>query len=178
MTDISKRIARWMIWLGWLIFLALLTVFFNKQLSNIQNPNQNVTEESSPGNSSTVTLLRNRQGHYVANGLINGEEVVFIVDTGASDVSIPVNIAKKLNLKNGGPVRYHTANGTVTGSRTMLDTVQLGGIVLQNIRGGINPGMKDNYILLGMSFLKQLEFTQRGNELILKRYNPPNINRL
>ena len=170
MTDISKKIAQWMIWTGWLIFLALLTLFFNEEIKNIQNPNQDATNSALPGDNA-VTLKRNRNGHYVAGGLINGDEVVFIIDTGASDVSIPVSVAKKLNLQQGVPVRYHTANGSVMGYRTMLNKVQLGNIELHNIRGGINPGMTGNNILLGMTFLKQLEFTQRGNELILKKYN-------
>jgi len=160
-----------MTWIGWLIFLALLTLFFNKQIESIQNPNQDVTKNATLTSSTPVKLRRNRDGHYVANGLINGEEVVFIIDTGASDVSIPIAIAKKLNLEKGAPVRYQTANGSVTGYRTTLNTVQLGNIELRDVRGGINPGMKNKHVLLGMTFLKQLEFTQRGNELTLRTYN-------
>ncbi len=169
MTDTSSKIARWMIWGGWFIFLALLTLFFNDEIERLQNPNRDVTTDAQADDNG-VRLTRNRAGHYVAGGLINGEKVFFIVDTGASDVSVPASIAQKLNLQRGPPVRYTTANGTVIGYRTMLDSVQLGNITLRNVRGGINPGMKGNYILLGMSFLKQLEFTQRGNELILKIY--------
>ena len=170
MTDSTKTIARWMIWGGWLIFLALLTLFFNDQIAYLQNPNQDITQNAGDANSGPVKLVRNRNGHYVAGGLINDQKVVFIVDTGASDVSIPLSVAKKLGLKKGPSVRYLTANGAVTGYRTTLDKIQLGNIILYNIRGGINPGMKGNDILLGMTFLKKLEFTQRGNELTLKEY--------
>jgi len=169
MTDISNKIAQWMTWGGWLIFIALLTLFFEDELKNIQNPNQDVTANTLAGEG-PVILRRNRDGHYVAGGLINGEKVVFIIDTGASDVSIPVNVARRLGLQKGTPVRYLTANGSVNGFRTTLETVRLGSIELNDVRGGINPGMKGEYILLGMTFLKQLEFTQRGNELILKKY--------
>ena len=169
MTDQPDKIARWMIWGGWIIGISLLTVFFNKQIENFQNPNRDVTADAIADSDDAVKLIRNRSGHYVAGGLINGEKVVFIVDTGASDVSIPANIARHLKLNKGLPVRYLTANGSVTGFQTVLDEVQLGNIVLNNVRGGINPGMNGKHILLGMSFLKQLEFTQRGNVLLLKK---------
>ena len=169
MTEITDRIARWMIWAGWLIFLGLLTLFFNEEIENLQNPNRDVTALAKVGDNE-VRLTRNRAGHYVAGGLINGQKVFFIIDTGASDISIPLVVARRLNLQKGSRVRYTTANGSVTGYQTMLDTVQLGNIELHNIRGGINPGMQGEYILLGMTFLKQLEFTQRGKELILKTY--------
>ena len=170
MTDDTRTIARFMIWGGWAIFLALLTLFFNKQIDKIQNPNQSVTAEAQPNSGQAVVLKRNRDGHYVASGLINGVEVVFVIDTGASDVSVPASLANKLGLKKISPVRYQTANGSVLGYRTILNTVQLGNIVLHDIRGGINPGMRGNQVLLGMTFLKKVEFTQRGNELIIRKY--------
>jgi len=169
MNDAPNTIARWMTWISWFIFLALLTLFFNEEIANWQNPNRDVTANATP-HDKLVTLRRNKSGHYVANGLINNQNVVFIIDTGASDVSVPLKVAQRLNLAKGSPVRYTTANGIVTGYLTTLDSVQLGNITLRNIRGGINPGMKGEYVLLGMTFLKQLEFTQRGNELTLKVY--------
>jgi len=38
-----------------------------------------------------------------------------------------------------------------------------------NVSGVINPGMRGNAALLGMSVLKNLELTQTGNTLVLKR---------
>lgn len=169
MTDNTKTISRWMIWLSWLILIGLLTLFFDEQIELLYNPNQNVTNAADT-ETSEVVLIRNKNGHYLAGGLINGIKVTFIIDTGASDVSIPITIAKKLNLEKGVPVRYQTANGSVVGYRTMLDSVQIGGIKLNQIRGGINPGMSGNYILLGMTFLKQVEMIQRGNKLKLRKY--------
>ena len=158
-----------MIWLGWLIFLALLTLFFEDQIEKMVNPNKNITSDAN-GNNSEVVLKRNRNGHYVAGGLINGINVTFIVDTGASDISVPAGLAKELGLEKGSAIRYLTANGSVLGHRTMLNKVQLGGIVINDVRGGINPGMRGRHVLLGMTFLKQLEMIQRGDELTLRSY--------
>ena len=48
--------------------------------------------------------------------------------------------------------------------------MQLGELSVDNVRANINPGMRGNEILLGMSFLKQLEFTQRGDTLTIRQY--------
>jgi len=116
-----------------------------------------------------LTLQRNRFGHYVASGNINDTPVVFLLDTGASDVSVPENLARQIGLKRGRPMMYQTANGTITVFATRLDKVDLGGIVLRQVRASINPNMQGNEVLLGMSFLKHLEFSQRGNTLVLRQ---------
>ena len=68
-------------------------------------------------------------------------------------------------------VEVSTANGTIPVNMTTLGRVQIGNIVLNNVRAHINPYMDEEEILLGMTFLKHLEFTQRGDQLILRQYN-------
>jgi aspartyl protease family protein len=97
-------------------------------------------------------------------------QVAFLLDTGASDVAIPAELADRLGLQRGHPVQYQTANGTVTAWRTHIDSVSIGPMVVKNVPASINPGMKDMEILLGMSVLKHVEFTQRGDTLILRPY--------
>ena len=96
-----------------------------------------------------------------------GKKVDFLVDTGASDVSIPASVANGLGLVRGTPFYVHTANGTITVYRTRLDSVTLGSIRLENLNGSINPNMGGDSVLLGMEFLKRLDFTQSGKELTL-----------
>jgi len=170
MSTDTKNIAKIMMWLTWLIIIGLLTLFFNDFLENEHNPNRSVYGTVTESGVREVTLERNRQGHYLSAGFINGHAVVFLLDTGASDVAIPAGVAKRIGLTGSTPIRYKTANGTTIGFLTKLDTISVGNIELTNIRGGINPSMKDEYILLGMTFLKHLEFTQRGNKLILRQY--------
>ena len=166
----QKRLGGAMIALMWIIIFALLAVFFSDQLNKQNNPNQSpITTETSNGIKSLI-LQRNKQGHYIANGSINNIPVVFMLDTGATDVSIPAGIAHKLNLKQGPSAIYQTANGPVKVFMTRLQHISLGDISLNNIRATINPGFQSDEILLGMSFLKHLEFSQRGNKLTLKQY--------
>ncbi len=165
--DSSSRIGQGMIYLAWLLLLAILTFGFNRYLDQQNNPNQNV---SSTWNNETaeIRLKQNRYGHYVANGKINQIPVTFLLDTGATLVSIPAPIAQQLQLKKGYPSQSRTANGTITVYDTLLNSVSIGAIELKNIRASINPHMTGNEILLGMSFMKHLELTQKGPELTLK----------
>ena len=165
-----KRLGLGMIIAAWLLLLALATVFFGDWLDHQNNPNRQVQGRILEDGVREVVLKRNRGGHYVATGRINGQPVEFLLDTGATTVSIPTFVARRLGLSAGRPMRATTANGVITTYATRLDTVQIGEITVRNVSGSINPGMPDDGILLGMSFLKQLEFTQRGATLTLRQY--------
>ena len=166
--DKSPLIGKVMIIAAWLLLLALLTLFFNDRLDHQRNPNRNLNAASETDTPS-VQLQRNRFGHYVATGAINGQPVEFMLDTGASDISVPANIAKQLGLKRGTSQTYQTANGPIISYLTRLDSVSLGPITLHDLRASINPNVDNDEILLGMSFLKHLEFTQRGDTLTLRK---------
>jgi len=115
-----------------------------------------------------VVLARNREGHYVAGGEINGYPVVFMVDTGATDVTLSSRLARKLDLDKGEKILIKTANGAMIGFVTRLETVRLGSIDMHNVKAIFSEQMMDNIILLGMSFLNHLEFTQREHRLFLR----------
>jgi aspartyl protease family protein len=157
-------------YLTWLIALALLTMLFNNWLDKQKNPNSALAA-ANVDIDTPVTLKRNRQGHYVASGLVNEQPVVFLLDTGATVISIPENIAERIGLEKGPTVQVGTANGSIKVYSTILDSVQLGHIILKNVRGHINPYMNGETALLGMSFLKHLELQQSGDTLKL---NIPN----
>jgi aspartyl protease family protein len=165
-----QGLGKGMIYVAWLFALGLLTLFFNHFLEKQQNPNQVLTTQYHKDGSREIQLKRNRNGHYVATGTINDQPVVFFLDTGATMVSIPEKIALRLNLQRGAKMRASTANGVITTYRTQLDKIALGEIELQNVRASINPHHNADEILLGMSFLKDLEFTQRGDILTLRQY--------
>lgn len=163
----SRPLGKVMVILAWILLLVFLSLFFNKLLNEQRNPNQMVGGAVS-GNTNEIILERNRYGHYVATAQINSQDVEVMVDTGATTVSIPETLAKKLKLKRGPAIQVETANGMITAYVTRLDEVRLGTITLNNVPANINPYSRD--ILLGMSFLKQLEFTQRGRQLTLRQY--------
>jgi len=156
--------------LAWVSLLALLTLYFGDVLERQRNPNSDVATAVGEGGVREVRLKRNRMGHYVASGTINGEPVVFLLDTGATGVAIPDRLARELALPRGRSLLTSTANGTTRSYQTRLDEVAIGDIRLENVDAAITPGLQMHEVLLGMSFLKYIEFTQRGNTLTLRQY--------
>jgi aspartyl protease family protein len=165
----SRKIGKGMIWLAWIAVLGLLTLVFNGYLERQYNPNREAVSRVTQTGAREVVLKRNRDGHYVATGTINGEPVVFLLDTGATLVSVPEGLAARLGLERGAGFPAVTANGTVTVYGTRLDVVTLGNIEVHDVRASINPGMRGNEVLLGMSFMKDLELVQRNGMLTLRQ---------
>ena len=91
------------------------------------------------------------------------------MDTGATRVSIPAGVAARLGLTRGRPGRASTANGTIVVYATVLDRVTLGNLAMEGVHADINPHMQGDTVLLGMSFMKHLEMTQRGDRLTLRQ---------
>jgi aspartyl protease family protein len=164
----TTRLGKGMTFAAWILALVLFTLFFEDRLDEERNPNQSVYTRVNDSGVREVILKRNRFGHYVTVGTVNDHAVEFLLDTGASDVAIPAALADRLGLRRGTPVQYQTANGTVTAWRTLIDSVAIGPMVVKEVAASINPGMHDMEILLGMSVLKHVEFTQRGDTLILR----------
>jgi len=146
----------------WLVLLSLFSAYFWFWSESERNPNQNVANRVTQQGVREVVLQRNRFGHYVANGEINGHGVEFMLDTGASDISIPANVAARLGLKRGAVMTYQTAKGPAQVYLTRLDSVALGNIVLNDVRGSINPNVQESSILLGMAFLKQMSLVKKA----------------
>lgn len=153
-----------MAWLASLAILGLLYLFFDSTLQARYQPNRDL--RVAPG--SELVLQRSHDGHYVFPGEINGRPVTFLLDTGATLVSVPAHLGATLQLTAGAPQASVTANGTVTTRATRIDTLAFGPFTLRDVRASLNPGMRDDFILLGMSVLKHLEFTQRGDTLLLR----------
>jgi aspartyl protease family protein len=164
----GRRAGKVLMILAWAAGLFLATRFFGDWEDKQQNPNTVVNSHHHDGYIE-VQLVSNRQGHFVSTGQINGRTVQFLVDTGATDVAVPGELAQDLGLRRGVPVTVSTANGTSRGFRTTLDRLQLGDIVLRDVRALVAPGLEGNEVLLGMSAMKQLEFTQRGGVLLLRQ---------
>ncbi|NIR61550.1 MAG: TIGR02281 family clan AA aspartic protease [Gammaproteobacteria bacterium] len=168
----TARMGGTMIVAAWVLVLGLLTLAFSGWLESERNPNRQLRTQMDPGGGRQVALERNRYGHYVATGRVNGQAVEFLLDTGASDVSVPGALADELGLARGARRTYTTAGGPVVAYATELERVELGGIVLRDVRASINPRFESDAILLGMSFLKHLELTQRGTTLTLRQPAP------
>ena len=117
-----------------------------------------------------ITLKRDPgSGGYWAKGRINGKDVTFLIDTGASYVVMNKVQARALKIKRGNKeIQISTATKTETAYQVTLDTVSVGDIELQNIPAIITKHKYPPYPLLGMSFLQHVEINQGNEQMILK----------
>lgn len=153
--------------IGWLILVVTLTWYFHGYTDREFNPNR-VPQVTGAGE---VVLKRNRAGHFTADGAINGHPVHFLLDTGATKIAIPMQLAKKLDLKLGTPVALSTAAGPARGYLTRLASVRLASLELRDASAIVAQGLQPDLVLLGMNFLRRIELVQRGDELILRPLN-------
>jgi len=149
--------------------MGMLTMFFNQKEQQWHNPNQTPVAQEQQDGPREVILQRNRQGHYVTSGQINGREVTMLLDTGATEVVIPAHLESKLRLKRGFAGFANTANGQIKVYSTRIKRLQIGNIILYDVPASINPHMTGD-LLLGMSALKQVEFSQRDGTLTLRQF--------
>ena len=165
----GRTVGKGMLILSFTMGLILLTMVFDDLLQGQAYPNRNPESIELVSGAREVTLRRNIQGHYTADGEINGVPVTFLVDTGATDVAIPETIASRANLKKGNTRLAATANGSVNVYSTRVNSLTLGNISLQNVAASITPTMFNDTILLGMSALKEIDFSQVGATLTLRQ---------
>lgn len=126
-----------------------------------------------PSGNATVTLNSDPRGHFVTTGTINGASMSFLVDTGATMVSMGIEDARRagVNYLEGTRGHSQTANGVTPVYRVKLSNVKLGDITLNDVDGVVHEKSSFPVVLLGMSFLGQLEMRREGNSLTLtKRY--------
>jgi aspartyl protease family protein len=166
----GRSLGQGMLIASFVLALGGMTFFFDSQLERQYNPNRNPRGSETGSRVKEVILEQNRQGHYVASGSVNGVDVVFLLDTGATDVAISPELANEAGLQVGYATQAMTANGIITVYSTKIDSLTISNISLRNVDGSINPGMAGSTILLGMSVLKEIEFSQIGSTLTLRQY--------
>lgn len=117
-----------------------------------------------------VVLTADGQGHFVTTGTVNGVSVRFLVDTGASMISLGASDARRMGLdfNRGEKGISQTANGQTMISIVKLDKVRVGGITLHQVDAAIHQNDLP-VALLGMSFLNRMEMLRDGNTMTLKK---------
>ena len=125
------------------------------------------------GNAGEARLRRTRDGHFYVRARVDGEDIRFVVDTGASMVVLSAEDAARLGLKQSAldynlPVQ--TANGGTMAAPIRLHEIIIGEMAITNIRAAVmRPGQLETS-LLGMSYLNKLSaFSFEGDTLILRR---------
>ena len=128
---------------------------------------------ASAASAQSATLTANPQGHFMVDGQINGGSIRFLVDTGATTVSLSAADATRLGIdyRKGQPGLMGTANGAAVAYRVKLDSVRVGDIVVNNVDASVLEGNQIPFALLGMSFLNRMEMKRSGETMVLiKRF--------
>ncbi len=116
-----------------------------------------------------ITLPMSSGGHFMANGSINGRAIQFMVDTGATTVSIGMSDAQSMGIdyQKGQSVRMNTANGVAPGWRVVLNSVRVGDVEIFNVEAVVGPNMP--FALLGNSFLNRFSMNRTSDVMVLER---------
>jgi aspartyl protease family protein len=159
--------------------MGLLGMSFLSRLSMVRDGNQLRLSQkegarSAPDTRPQIALNEKRAGLFVAEVLVNGVKLPFMVDTGATHIALDIAMARRIGLhfEKGAPAIAQTANGAVRSWRVKLDSVSLGPITQYNVDATVvdGPGM-GGAGLLGMSFLSRLEIKRDGETMVLiKRF--------
>lgn len=122
-----------------------------------------------PSGTREIVLTAGPGGHFVTAGAINGQSVMFMVDTGATMVALSQAEATRLrlDLRNGQRGLSSTANGTVPVVMVTLSSVRLGEIEVANVQAVVMPAQME-HILLGNSFLTRFQMRRENDVMRLE----------
>ena len=112
----------------------------------------------------TFRITRTPQGQYITRGTINGRSTEMLVDTGANLVAMNADEADRLGIsyEDGEKIFVETASGTAEGFKVRLDFVSVGGIRVPGVPATVIKGSSPNAVLLGMSYLQNIKFSEDG----------------
>ena len=122
------------------------------------------------GGGTQIVIAAGSGGHFVSDGAINGKMVRFLVDTGATSVSLSEAEAKRLGIdySRGQAGLARTANGTVTAHRVRLASVRVGDVTVYDVEAIVVPAPME-LVLLGNSFLSRFQMRRDADVLVLDK---------
>ena len=147
----------------WVAMLGLLYMGFS-----YVEQRQEAAYVAHAGDQGELVIPRVRDGHFRVAGEVNGEAVVFLVDTGASSVAVSEAFAQKAGLTGGFAITLQTANGAVPGRMLRNVPVRAGhlGSVPAVVAVGL-VGLDEDKALLGQSFLSRFDIQIVQDEMRL-----------
>lgn len=132
---------------------------------------QNVAVSTDENRVPRVTLTADNSGHFFANGSINGGQIRFLVDTGATRIFLGAGEARRLgiNYLKGRRSYTSTANGDIMVYQVTLDTVQIGDVSASGVGAVVSENDDSPFALLGMTFLNRMRMDRDGDQLTLTK---------
>ena len=129
-----------------------------------------IVNQFKAANKTEIRIASSQGGHYVTKGLINGNTVDFLVDTGATSIAMNYIEANRLGIdyRAGTPITVNTANGTAAAFLVTLSSVSVGNIVINQVSAAVSTTDSPSIILLGNSYLSKVDFKIDQGVLVLK----------
>ena len=127
---------------------------------------------SSPGNSRSVALKPGNGGHFWTDARVDGRRIEFVVDTGASTISLRESDAARLGMRPAQrdyTVKVSTANGISHAAPILLRRVEIGDIIVRDVPALVHPDNALSINLLGMTFLSKVRWTHERGKLVLEQ---------
>jgi clan AA aspartic protease (TIGR02281 family) len=116
--------------------------------------------------SEIIELSRQIDGHFHVVGSVEGRPVTFMIDSGATSVTIPYSMATEIGLdRNCKPAHFMTAAGRVQGCQAIVQKLTVGGFHFQQMEVSFNKGGETP--LLGMSVLSQFRVQQNADTMLI-----------
>ena len=133
--------------------------------------NQSIQSNFKKPEISQVRIYPDQQGMYFIKGKINQSPVNFLVDTGATYVTMSALLAKKLKIdyRKGIQSYAQTASAVVPVWQVKLDSVTVGDITIRSVDASIIENTQLSAVLLGNSFLKHTKLQRSGVSLNLEK---------
>jgi len=163
-------------WMG--IALILITVYsFRYEFAVLGNrvfgelvPGMPMASTDASGRT-VVTLRRDASGHFVARGSVNGASARFLVDTGATTLTLTPGTAQAAGIDMSGlsyTLPVQTANGQTMVAPVRIGRLEIGPLAFTGLRATVAPPGALSENLLGVNVLDRLDsYAVRGNEMVL-----------
>jgi aspartyl protease family protein len=156
-----------------LMIISAFSVHMIQQGQTEASPGSSPTSTTrSPGSNSRSVVIASDQGHYFTDARVDGRNIAFMVDTGATQIALRESDAARLGYRprtSDYTVRVNTANGEGRAARVELTRVEVGDITVRDVVALIVPDDALNVNLLGMSFLSRVRWTQDHGQLVLEQ---------
>jgi aspartyl protease family protein len=159
----TVRRGAWGITAFWLLLLGLLFFGFDHF-----EQRRVAAYQAHEGGAGELVIPRGRDGHFYVDGQVNGQAVSFLVDTGASSVTVSEALAQRAGLQGGQSVTFQTANGTLPGRVLRQVPVRVGHLALPGVTVAVGMvGKPPEIALLGQSFLSRYDIQILQHEMRL-----------
>ena len=159
----TVRRGAWGITAFWLLLLGLLFLGFDHL-----EKRRTAGYQAHEGQGGELVIPRERDGHFYVTGRVNGQPVSFLVDTGATSVTVSEAFAQRAGLQGGEPVTFQTANGALPGRLLRQVPVQAGHLALPGVTVAVGMvGKPPEVALLGQNFLSRYDIQILQTEMRL-----------